>query len=90
MTSPSTLPVAQPAVGYERPPAEHRFQKGRSGNPRGRPKKKGAAVDPIMDAHIGDLVLTEAMRPIKFMENDRVVGVPMAQAILRSLAVSAV
>src|SRR3712207_5792345 len=27
-------------VGYRRPPKEHRFQKGKSGNPRGRPRKK--------------------------------------------------
>jgi hypothetical protein len=29
-------------VGYGRPPKEHRFKKGQSGNPNGRPKKKAA------------------------------------------------
>lgn len=28
------------AVGYKKPPAEHRFKPGTSGNPNGRPKKK--------------------------------------------------
>ena len=38
------------AVGYKRPPRHSRFQKGRSGNPRGRPKGSGvrSAVEKLL------------------------------------------
>ncbi|XBQ17394.1 MAG: DUF5681 domain-containing protein [Oceanicaulis sp.] len=39
-------------VGYKKPPKEHRFKKGQSGNPAGRPKKKGPAASDLMAAFI--------------------------------------
>jgi hypothetical protein len=33
-------------VGYGRPPKQHQFKKGQSGNPRGRPKKSGRKPKP--------------------------------------------
>jgi hypothetical protein len=64
-------------VGYRRTPIHSRFQKGRSGNPGGRPR--GMSV-----VRANTLVLKEAYRPVTVREGDKVVKMPAIQAVLRS------
>ncbi|EYD74329.1 hypothetical protein Rumeso_04110 [Rubellimicrobium mesophilum DSM 19309] len=86
-----TRPTAY-EVGYGKPPGAHRFQKGRSGNPKG-PGPKGAKNKSKMPAlheeRLQQIVLEEAYRTITVRDGERAVTVPMAQAIIRSMAVNA-
>jgi len=79
------------ASNYRKPPEEHQFKKGKSGNPNGRPPKK-KAVQPGLSALGGGLenrlmrmVLEEATRPITVREGDKAFEIPAAQAVLRTM-----
>ncbi|MCA3643288.1 MAG: hypothetical protein IOC63_15795 [Methylobacterium sp.] len=84
----STLPAPY-EVGYAKPPAETRFRKGQSGNPRGRPKGARNKLPALHEERLKDIVLAEAYRDIKVHDGDRQVTVPMAEAIVRSMALKA-
>lgn len=82
-------------VGYRNPPAAHRFQKGRSGNPAGRPRKQKPQVTLPQGNHgpserLGSqLLLEEAYRPAVIREGEKVIELPAIQAVFRSVNVSA-
>lgn len=78
-------------VGYGRPPEKNRFQKGKSGNPKGRPRKtKPAKIDTGFGmGATSAMILTEAFRPVTIREGEKTFELPAIQAVLRSMGVSA-
>jgi hypothetical protein len=75
-------------VGRGKPPVERQFTKGRSGNPKGRPKKAVAPAAGDQDS-LNEVILAEAGRLITLTEGGKPVTLSAAEAVLRALFVNA-
>ncbi|CAN0587074.1 unnamed protein product, partial [Laminaria digitata] len=72
------------------PPVRTRFKPGESGNRRGRPKGAKNKVPALNEERLKNIILEEAYRAIRINDGDRQIKVPMAQAIVRTIAINAV
>ena len=70
-------------VGYGRPPEQHRFVKGQSGNPSGRPKGK---KPPAKQHKLMQLLNKVSQREITITVNEQRVTMTMMEAILTKTA----
>lgn len=92
-TNDSDLNRAAPAEGkgYGKPPPEHRFSKGKSGNPGGKRKVKRAdEVLPQLPAEsLHEMLMLEGQRLVRVKAGGRWVEIPMIQAAFREVGMRA-
>ena len=76
-------------VGYRKPPIARRFQRGKSGNPLGRPKGSKNRVPEWDEEQFKTIIMEEVYRTVSIIENGRRKGIPLLRLITRSLAMRA-
>lgn len=85
-SSKKDMPLNVYEIGYRKPPKQHQFQKGQSGNPRGRPKRTKSEAPSHPLEPLKDVFLKEAYRKIKTEDGKTIT---MMEAMVRSLMVNA-
>ena len=80
-------------VGYGKPPKEKRFAPGQSGNPRGRPKgakNKKLDIPRKNEERMKRVILEECYRHIGIRDGEKLIRIPVIQAVVRNLALNAI
>ena len=82
MTKPPASPNTTRNSGYGKPPQEHRFKPGQSGNPHGRPRKSHADTGGMQSAYC-DAVTKIANEKITLINNGKSKRVTSTEAVFR-------
>jgi hypothetical protein len=86
----SKAALAGEHVGYRNPPKSGQFAKGRSGNPRGRPRRPRMTAPGIGgDGEFDAMVLEELDRPVAVREGETVERTSVMRAAVRAIALKA-
>jgi hypothetical protein len=67
-------------IGYGKPPAQHRFVKGRSGNPRGRPRGARGLRSDLKAELFGRVTITENGKKLKLTKQQVILKALVAKA----------
>lgn len=71
-------------VGYGKPPADSQFTKGRSGNPKGRPKRKPDAQSEHLPIDTARQILADANQPLKVRTADGEASISSLSAVIQA------
>jgi hypothetical protein len=74
------IAATKPLTGYKHPPTKTRFQKGRSGNPRGRPKESRNVVTVLSEALNQPVTLRQDGKSRQVTKGDALIGVLLNMA----------
>jgi len=72
----SNSPADVEEVGYGKPPKQHQFKKGVSGNPSGRPRKRPSTLD------IHEMLADELLAPVTVVMNGKKRKMPRMRAFI--------